>query len=121
MNMFALLAFPIVLVNKVKSDFMVAMMLTCTATTVFLKLVSFHHVMQDTRNLVRRLIVFKEKGEEVPVNEMEQTILGVPKTTYEEAIKYPNCVTFYDFLRFIFAPTCCFQLNFPLTEKIKWI
>jgi len=45
MNMFALLAFPIVLVNKVKSDFMVAMMLTCTATTVFLKLVSFHHVM----------------------------------------------------------------------------
>jgi len=56
---------------------------------MFLKLVSFHHVMQDTRYLVVRLIRLKEKGEEVPVNEMEQTILGVPRITYEEARKYP--------------------------------
>lgn len=70
-NLCALVVFPIVLVNQVQSDYMVANMMMLVTTTVFLKLVSFHHVMQDTRYLVVRLIRLKEKGEEVPVNEFE--------------------------------------------------
>jgi len=44
----------------------------------------------------------------------------VPKVTYKEAIKYPQCLQFTAFVRFIFAPTCCYQYDFPESEEIHW-
>lgn len=71
LNLSALLVFPIVLVNKVKSDYLIANMLVTCTVTVFLKLVSFHHVFHDTRWMVLRLIKLKDKSEKIRVNEFE--------------------------------------------------
>ena len=77
--------------------------------------------MYDTRYLVTRVMKYKDAGQEIPVNEFEQTIMGVPRITYEEAIKYPECLQLADFIRFMFAPTCCYQFDYPQSESIDWI
>ena len=85
-----------------------------------LKIISFHHVMHDVRGLVRRVIKKNENGEEIKVNEFEGTIYGINKEVYEMALTYPRCLSFCNYMRFMVAPTCCYQLIYPLEEHRSW-
>ena len=40
--------------------------------------------------------------------------------TYNEAITYPNCLRFGFYMRYIVMPTFCYQLKYPLADKINW-
>jgi hypothetical protein len=84
-----------------------------SATGLALKMTSFHHVMHDNRRIIRE--INKLGGLEKVENNF-----GLPKDMFDEALKYPRNLRFGHFVRFFFAPTCCFQLKFPLTNGIRW-
>lgn len=69
----------------------------------------------DVRNLVRR--VAKEDSKETLNPEIN--IFNLSKELYEEAIKYPKNLTIKHFIRFLCAPTCCYQLIYPSTKTIN--
>lgn len=89
------------------------MLFTCGQ---LLKLVSFHHVYHDVRNLVR---VVSKLGPSA-MNNSDENIYNMPKEDYEEALKYPRNLELKRFLRYLMAPTCCYQLTFPTTDRIRW-
>lgn len=88
--------------------------------TMSLKLISFHHVMEDVRSLVGRVIAAKQEGKKIEVNAIEGTLLGVNSEVYNKALTYPHCLKANEFIRFLFAPTCCYQLIYPLKPKRNW-
>ncbi len=114
-NLFANSIYPIAISFKVQSHPLLATYLMMFSTGLLLKLISFHHVYHDNRNLVRRLAKLKYEGKESPV----VNLFNLPKDVYEEAIKYPNNLRFKHFMRFMFAPTCCYQLIYPSSDRIR--
>jgi hypothetical protein len=80
---------------------MYMMMLVCC---LMLKLISFHHVMHDNRELISRLKNEKEDSTE----KQTENIFNLPNELYAEALKYPNNLNFQHFIRYLLAPTCCF-------------
>ena len=108
LNQIALLVYPIYLSFKVESSPLFGSLFILYAVTTNLKLISFHHTMNDVRSLVLRLIKAKIDGISLEPNKIEGTILGVPKLTYDRAVTYPKCLNVSDFLRFMLAPTMCY-------------
>ena len=76
-NITALAIFPIWLSFQVESDFLLGSFVMGYAIAIGFKLVSFHHVMYDVRNLVFRVMEAKKEGKTIDVNELEGTTLGV--------------------------------------------
>jgi hypothetical protein len=64
-NMIALLIFPVWLSYTEETDMLLGSFLFLFCTTVWLKLISFHHVMHDVRKLNRRVIRYQKEGKEV--------------------------------------------------------
>jgi hypothetical protein len=54
-NIAALLVYPVVMIQVIKSSLIAAVILMITATALCLKLISFHHVVYDNRWLVKRV------------------------------------------------------------------
>ena len=75
------------------------------AVSLFLKLTSFHHVCYDNRRLLERI---KEKGGEKTVTEDLATLYNVNERTMSIALTYPENLSLRHYVRFIFAPTCCY-------------
>jgi len=87
------------------------------STGIFLKLFSFHHVVYDNRcllNKIFKLSVFKN-----PTNPQISKILNISLEQLEIALQYPRNLSYSHFLRYICAPTCCYQLKYPLVDKIR--
>lgn len=84
LNLVGLFLFPIVMSYKIESHPLMAMYLMMFATGTFLKLVSFHHVYHDNRNMMKRLIA--EPDNKNP--------FGLPKEINDEALRYPNNLNF---------------------------
>jgi hypothetical protein len=112
-NMITLLIFPVVASYLIESSPIAASIVMISSTALTLKLVSFHHVMHDNRKLLRRLAA--EGNMDPNVNRS-----NLPNDVYEVALKYPNNINFAHFFRFFLAPTCCYQLVYPSTTKIRW-
>jgi diacylglycerol O-acyltransferase-1 len=80
-----------------------------------LKLISFHHVMYDNRDLVFR--AKQVKGS--PTTEQLSSLFNVNVKSMELALEYPKNFKIAHYVRFLCAPTCCYQLSYPLTEGIS--
>ena len=119
LNLLALLTFPVVISFRLESHPGIGSYLLLYATTTFLKLVSFHHVYHDVRYLVKQVIAAKRQKRVLEPSMSEGTIFGVSKSVYDIAVTYPKCLSAENFLRFMLAPTCCYQLSFPLIEHIR--
>lgn len=79
------------------------------AVSLFLKLVSFHHVMSDVRTLNGRVKKYsKENKEKLKPQGEKGMILSVPKVTYDQALTYPECLDLKELFRFIMSPTFCY-------------
>lgn len=78
------------------------------ATTMILKLISFHHVMHDVRYLCKKIIKAKNLGLDVDPAKIEEEFELLPKTLVEIAITYPKCLKFSNFFRFLISPTFCY-------------
>jgi len=111
-NLCCLLIYPIFVSFLVQSSPLSAAYLILSGTGLTLKLISFHHVMHDNRKLIRE--INKLGG----LHKVEGTF-GMPKDMFEVALTYPRNLKFRHFVRFFFAPTCSFQLEFPTTQSIR--
>lgn len=122
-NLLGLLIFPIVISYRLESHPGIGSYLMLYAVTTFLKLVSFHHVYHDVRYLVKQVIAAKKKEKHdqkvLEPSMTEGTIFGVSKSVFDVAVTYPKCLTVGNFLRFMMAPTCCYQLTFPLIDHVR--
>lgn len=116
LNMTALLIYPVYvgsLINSHPHAALYMMVLTCG---LFMKLTSFHHVMGDNRKLLKRIADSKEKL----TPEQGESKYNIPMNQYSIALTYPNHMNVWFYLRFLFAPTCCYQLVYPMTPSINW-
>ena len=75
------------------------------AVSFFLKLTSFHHVCYDNRRLIKRV---KQGQKDSSVSEDLATMFNVNERTFALAMKYPNNLSLWHYLRFLVAPTCCY-------------
>ena len=80
-----------------------------------LKLISFHHVYHDNRKLIRTI---EKLGPESQI--AEENVLNLPKDVYDIAMTYPRNLTLCHFVRFLVAPTCCYQFVYPTNKSIRW-
>ena len=62
------------------------------SVSMFLKLVSYHHVMYDVRKLCLRVIEAKKNNQTLEPSKIENSIFGVKHVAYEKAITYPRCL-----------------------------
>lgn len=47
--------------------------------------------------------------------------MGIPKSVYDIALTYPRCLKFSNFVRYMMAPTFCYQLEYPTDDNINYI
>lgn len=82
------------------------------AVAFFLKLTSFHHVCYDNRYLIKRI---KESGKKQSKESTEDlaTLYNVNERTIQVALQYPNNLSLRHYIRFMIAPTCCYQFTYP--------
>ena len=109
------------IINALISPIIVNLLFVCNAllssvvcsfySIVILKLISYHSVNYWCRTGIRY-------GKPI-----DQTFKdsGSPNKESNEAnlVKYPNNLTLIDIYYFMFAPTLCYQLNFPRTPRIR--
>jgi diacylglycerol O-acyltransferase-1 len=86
--------------------------LVCTVySVVSLKLISYHSVNYWCRTKIRY-------GKPITKSiKVKEEYIAAQKT--KDLVKYPNNVGVIDIYYFMFAPTLCYQINFPRTERIR--
>ena len=100
-----LLIYPIVLIQWIESDVLPATYFMLFATTLALKLTSFHHVCLDNRYLLKRVKEAKKSDQAV---EDLASFYNINENTFAIAMKYPNNLDVGHYIRFLIAPTCCY-------------
>ena len=84
-----------------------------TSVGLFLKLTSFHHVMHDTRFLLKRVKELKERPEDLPSH------FSINEITFNQCMEYPKILSLRHYIRFLCAPTCNYQHSYPTNNKIS--
>jgi len=120
-NIVMLLTFPIILSFKIEADPIIGSLFIMYSVSTCLKLISFHHVMHNVRGLVLKAIKAKKQGKKIEMSKDEGTILGMHPDVYKVALTYPQCLSLREFTRFMFAPTFCYQVVFPLLPNRNFI
>ena len=100
-----LLAYPVVLIQWINSNILSGTYLMLFAVGLFLKLTSFHHVMGDNRDLMRRLDEIKKSKE---VIQDKASYFDINPKTFQIASTYPENLRLLHYIRFLNAPTCCY-------------
>ena len=72
--------------------------------------------MSDNRNLILRLNEMK-KSKEVVAD--KAAFFDINPKTFEIASEYPKNLWFAHFVRYMCAPTCCYQHVYPSTKSIS--
>ena len=85
-----------------------------TSIALFLKLTSFHHVYSDNRYLIDRISNTKKES----VKDFAAHF-NIEKEKMALAASYPDNLRLGHFIRFIFAPTCCYQDVYPTSPRIR--
>ena len=119
-NMTLLLVYPVIFSFYLQSHYAIGAYFLLYATSMCLKLISFHHTFADVRYVCVRTVEAQKQGIDLKPSKIEGTIFGVSKSVYDIAVTYPKCLNFTNYSRFIIAPTCCYQLEYPLIEKRRW-
>lgn len=114
----SMLVYPIVLIQWIGSNALPATYFMLFATSLFLKLTSFHHVCYDNRYLIRRI---SQSGKQAAKDSAEDlaTLYNVNERTMAIALKYPKNLNLRHYLRFLVAPTCCYQFIYPTSPSVR--
>ncbi|CAF1616178.1 unnamed protein product, partial [Adineta ricciae] len=99
-NLSSILIFPALYINHCQPNPAGAFIAVCSYSIVFLKLVSYTHV-----NYRCRQDLFEKKHD------------GIKQI--KDCVVYPQNLTLRNLYYFIFAPTLCYQLNFPRSPCIR--
>ena len=87
--------------------------------TLLLKLTSFHHVMSYHRQLLDRMDLTKKNYVKEMTTHFSFDEFKLVEDTTNITISSFNPLRFSHYMRFIFAPTLCFQFDYPTTESIR--
>lgn len=119
-NLISLWAYPVVMIQYLQSNPLSGLYLMLLTITWSLKLISFHHTVWDNRKMMRR-IKYRIPASEGDVKDLEwlAIYLNVSQETLKSALDYPNNLTLNHYFRFMIAPTCCYQLQYPTTDRIR--
>ncbi|XP_023933327.1 diacylglycerol O-acyltransferase 1 [Lingula anatina] len=88
-------------------------------TLVFLKLISYcltNKWCRKDREVRAQSRYRLQRGRSVSYHAAEQVANGKPETTF---VVYPNNLNQADIYYFMFAPTLCYELNFPRSARIR--
>lgn len=113
----SLLVYPIVLIQWIGSTALPATYFMLCSVCQFLKLTSFHHVCYDNRLLLKRMKEHGKKTDEA-VEDLA-TLFNINERTMTTALEYPNNLRPGHFLRFLLAPTCCYQFFYPTSPSVR--
>ncbi len=111
-NLCSLLIYPIIISYNIRSHPLSASYLMISSTCILLKLISFHHVKNDNRSMLKKMVA---KGTTDPFDNQS----GLPNDVYREMLKYPSNLEVKRFFRYMCAPTCCYQLLYPTATSIR--
>ncbi|CAF0732171.1 unnamed protein product [Didymodactylos carnosus] len=112
-NLFMLLIFPVIYIEIRKPNPIGTFLAVSIYSIVFLKLISYIHINCLCRmqwindNKGKKTDIFEESLNDY-VTEKSSTIL----------VKYPDNLSLKDLYYFLFAPTLCYELNYPRTTGI---
>lgn len=98
-NLSCLLIFPVIYIYYQKPNPIGAFFAVCSYSIIFLKLVSYCHV-----NCFYRNNLLNKKNE---------------RTTNADSNDYPSNLKLENLYYFLFAPTLCYELNFPRSARIR--
>jgi len=116
--LFIMLVYPIVLIQWIGSTAFPATYFMLCAVVYFLKLTSFHHVCYDNRLLISRIAERGKTPDKASVEDLA-TLFDVNERTMSIAITYPNNLSVRHFMRFLLAPTCCYQFVYPTAPTVR--
>lgn len=112
-----MLVYPVLMIQWIGSMSLAAAYFMLFTVSLFLKLTSFHHVMADNRRLIvrhkKQLAAGKKEEADLP------TVFNINEQTFKIAIQYPNNLRIGHYLRFMLAPTCCYQHIYPTSKQIR--
>lgn len=101
-NLAVLFVYPIIAIQWIQSEIIPSTYFMLFASSTFLKLISFHHVMADNRNLIRRMKLVS------PEQKTDAAFFNINEETFRIAINYPKNISLKHFIRFLVAPTFCY-------------
>ncbi|XP_048415796.1 diacylglycerol O-acyltransferase 1-like [Stegostoma tigrinum] len=112
-NLIAILSFPAAVVLTVDSITPVGAVLALMCYTIqFLKLYSYKDVNKWCRELRRAKVKTLVRSLSAPgLKENGEAVQSV--------VMYPGNLTYKDMYYFLFAPTLCYELNFPRSPRIR--
>lgn len=82
----------------------------------FLKLISYHMVNYWCRQKLFRLRSNPRSSNDLTNGHSD---CSPPPLLLSPVVAYPNNINFSDLYYFIFAPTLCYELNFPRSQRIR--
>jgi len=132
LNLGVTLVFPIVIINTMDCA-LVSSILACGAYTILvLKLVSYIQVNSWCRHMSRRRFLinshmtnngdfFWRERMKTVMNIKEARKVEEPEMTSSSSltVNWPDNLTVKDLSYFMLAPTLCYELNFPKTDRIR--
>lgn len=112
LNSLVCFSLPLWLVYISEEAILPSFVLTMVTVIVCMKLISYAHCNSDLRTA--RLTHTSRPGERDSTHPLEDS---------SPSLKYPENLTFTNFLYFLFAPTLSYQLSYPRTKYIrrKWL
>lgn len=103
-----------VMIQYLQSHPLAATYLMISTIAQSLKLISFHHVLYDNRELLKRIKKLPKQ-----TNEQLSSTLNVTPASLDMALQYPKNVTWNHFFYFLCAPTLCYQLHYPKIDRMR--
>ncbi|EGR28876.1 hypothetical protein IMG5_167290 [Ichthyophthirius multifiliis] len=114
------------IISKIFTDitFLSNIMIITLSVIIWLKLISYAHVMRSIRSIIKRIEMYEkdEKAKKQPLSEFISETETSADNLYILHKCYENpsqLVKIYDLFYFLAAPTLCFQLIYPRTQKIR--
>ena len=136
LNLTVTLVFPIIVINTMDCAIFSSILACGSYTVIVLKLVSYIQVNHWCRTINRRRFIINSQMNGVGDffwKERMKTVMNIkeakkvadeeddlsPSTPDRNIVNWPDNLSLKDITYFMFAPTLCYELNFPKTVRIR--
>ena len=132
-NLAVALVYPIVVINTMDCALVSSILACGSYTIIVLKLISYIQVNKWCRVISRRRFLINSQMDgngDFFWKKRMKTVMNITEAKKEEAdmttsstsgqtVNWPDNLTVRDLLYFMLAPTLCYELNFPKTDRIR--
>lgn len=114
-----LIVLPPLLVYFLDCHPVAASILMAQVSIIFLKLVSYHMVNYWCRKSQKKTVNNRSRGRSYTSFENNILLKDSSIDSKSSLVVYPDNLTAKDIYYFMFAPTLCYELNFPRSDRIR--